>query len=203
MLRGPGVHCYGAGMNRALLWITVLAFALLGAVAAQASPTTYTINRVIGEGSVTGFIQTDGTRGVLRASNVVDWSLVLSDGTATFHLSGPLSGNNSQMFVRGADFAAFENMLFFNFSGIDYGILLFQQGLFSGDHYYCNATQPLECLPGETVVPLSTRLGLQNVPLRGNVVIGIADTAAPEPITLVLLSGGVGILVVSRKFLKA
>jgi hypothetical protein len=74
---------------------------------------------------------------------------VLSVGTATF---GALISR------------PFENMLFFNFSGIHYGMLLFQQRLFSGDHYYCDATQPLECLPGETVVPLSTRLGLQNVP---------------------------------------
>jgi len=134
-------------MNRALLWITVLALALLGAVSAQASPTTYPINRVIGEGSVTGFIQTDS-----RSSKCLE-RCRLESGVERWHRD-----------VRGADFAAFENMLFFNFSGIHYGMHLFQQRLFSGDHYYCDATQPLECLPGETVVPLSTRLGLQNVP---------------------------------------
>jgi len=157
------------------------------AISGHASPITYQVNRTIGAGRVTGFIQTDGTMGVLSAGNFVDWSLTLNSGTATFTLTGPLSGGNSSIFVRGTDVAAFDSLLLFNFSGIDYGVLIFEKGLFSGLHYYCDATQPYECAPGETVVPDSISEGYQNTQRRGVVVIGTVADPIPEPATLTLM----------------
>jgi hypothetical protein len=161
--------------------------------------TMYKVQRSIGAGSVTGCIETDGAMGVLGNSDFVDWNLLLSDGRHTFVLTGPLSGNNSSVFVRGTDVAAFDNVLLFNFSGIDFGVFFFGQGLFSGNHYYCDSSQPLECSQGETVVPLTPSLGSGHESLHGIAVIG---TALPEPGTVGLFAGGLGVLMSSRKRLR-
>jgi len=156
-----------------------------GAVS-HAEPITYLVNQTIGKGSVTGFIQTNGTTGVLTGSDFINWDLLLNDGKNTFRLTGPLSGNNSQVFLRGEDVAAFDNSLFFNFSGIDYGTLLFAPRPFTGMHYYCDSSQPYICIPGDTVVPLNLKAGYQSV-----LAIGIADSV-PESGTLGLLLIGCG-----------
>ena len=130
----------------------------------------------------------------------MDWNLLLFDGASTFTLLGPLSGNNSALFVQGADTEAFGTFLLFNFSGIDNGIFLFQQGLFSSNHYYCDASQPGPCLfPGETVVPISVTDGYQNADLHGVMMIGNAAGTAPEPGSWALLLTGVGIVLSNRK----
>jgi hypothetical protein len=43
-----------------------------------ANATTYLINRVIGAGTVTGYIETDETTGNLSSGNIIDWSLTLA-----------------------------------------------------------------------------------------------------------------------------
>lgn len=181
--------------------IAVLGAILSAATLASATPSIYNVNRIIGAGSVTGFIETDGLSGVLTAADFVDWNLVLFDGTSTFDLMGPLSGNNSAVFVQGADTEAFSTYLLFNFSGIDNGIFLFQQGLFSGNHYYCDSSQPgPPCFAGETVVPISVTVGYQNdADLRGVVVIGNEAGTVPEPETFVLAFTGVGLVFRSRR----
>jgi hypothetical protein len=179
---------------------TMLLGTILSSSFASASPVIYNINRTIGLGSVTGFIETDGLMGVLSAADFVDWNLVLFDGTSTFDLFGPLSGNNSMIFVQGADTEAFNSYLMFNFSGIDNGIFLFQQGLFSGNHYYCDSSQPGPCFAGETVVPINVAVGYQNNPnLHGVTVIGIEAGATPEPGTCILLLSGIGIVMRNRR----
>src|ERR1019366_3589762 len=80
---------------------------LLSVVLCSAATITYDVNRTIGAGSVIGFVETDGTIGVLSASNILDWNLVLNEGTnPTFDILGPLSGSNSVVGVVGADLSA-------------------------------------------------------------------------------------------------
>ena len=168
---------------------------LLGAVVCNAGPITYGVARTIGAGSVTGFIETDGSLGVLNASNIVDWNLVLYDGIYSFGLTGPLSGNDSQVFVMGGDVSASTTQLLFNFDGTDNGLLLFQQGLFSGNHYYCDATQIGDCLGGETVVPTSVFTRYQNASRSGEVVIGtVSGSSVPEPGACGLMLAGLALL---------
>ncbi|MCP5069257.1 MAG: hypothetical protein GY946_22055, partial [bacterium] len=62
-----------------------------------ASSITYQINETIGSnGSVTGFIETDGTLGnmVSGSTHFIDWNIILSASGAVA-LFGPLSGDNS------------------------------------------------------------------------------------------------------------
>jgi hypothetical protein len=141
-----------------------------------ASPITYSVNRTIAAGSVTGTIKTDGTIGVLTAANVIDWNLTLNDGSSTFVLTGPASGNNSHVFITGSDVTATAAGLSFNFSGVDLGYFLFQVSFGSGQHYYCDATSAGVCSAGERVVPQG--LPGQLATPTGTVVIGVGVPAS-------------------------
>ena len=109
------------GFAATVLWGTILPTAIF----ASASPVISNVDRIIGASNVTGFIETDGATGALTASDLVDWNLLLLDGTSTFTLLGPLSGHNSAVFEQGADTEAFGTFLLFNFSAIDNGAFLF------------------------------------------------------------------------------
>ncbi|MCB1689570.1 MAG: PEP-CTERM sorting domain-containing protein [Halioglobus sp.] len=50
----------------------------LHATLGVAAPITYSIDRTVGSGSAVGFIQTDGTTGILNLSNIIDWGFTLS-----------------------------------------------------------------------------------------------------------------------------
>jgi PEP-CTERM motif len=185
--------------SKRLSLLAALAAVLFGAVFCSASPITYDVSRTIGIGSLTGFIETDGNLGVLGAGDFVDWSLLLNDGTNTYNLYGPLSGNNSSVYVSGTDATATMTQLLFNFSGTDNGYLLLQYGvgIHDGYHYYCDATFSGICLAGETVAPAYYTQG-QNVSRSGDVVIGTA-ASVPEPGTYGLMLTGVGLLLGKRK----
>lgn len=164
--------------------MAILVAMLLWVGVSTAAPITYSVNRTIAAGSVTGTIQTDGTMGVLAAANVTDWNLTLFDGTNTFVLTGPASGNNSHVFITGSDVTATANSLLFNFSGIDLGYLLFQVSFGSGQHYYCDATYLGPCLAGETVVPLAVPV-FQHISPSGNTIIGTVGVAPQSAAVLV------------------
>ncbi len=91
----------------------------------QALALDYTVNSTIGAGGVTGTITTDGTFGALTDANVLDWNLVLDNGSAQFTLLGPLSGNNSDLLVYGS-FTGTPTDLLLDFSGAGPNALLFQ-----------------------------------------------------------------------------
>lgn len=175
---------------------------LLAAVVCSASPISYTVSRTIGIGTVTGFMETDGTLGVLGAGNFVDWSLLLNDGTNTYNLYGPLSGSNSSVYVSGSDTTATASQILFNFSGTDNGYLLFQYGvgIHDGFHYYCDATFSGICYAGESVAAAYIGQG-ENVSRSGNVV--IAGSTIPEPGTYGLMLTGLGLIVGKLGTLRA
>jgi hypothetical protein len=110
-----------AGKNRGLAWTIALTFMPVGALVCDAGPITYNVNRTVGLGSITGFIQTDGTTSVpLAAANIVDWKLTETDGSGnTITLTGPNSGSDSEVLLEGNDLTATATDLYFNFSGSD------------------------------------------------------------------------------------
>jgi hypothetical protein len=77
---------------------SVLLLVLCAASVCSAADITYDISQTIGTGGVTGDIVTDGTVGTLATGDIVDWNLLINDGSAgTFDLLGPLSGDNSYL----------------------------------------------------------------------------------------------------------
>src|SRR4051794_4898033 len=92
----------------------VACIALLNAEPARAA--TYNMSITSGSAGVTGFIETDGTLGVLSAANITDWNLLLNNGVSSINI-GPLSDGNPHVIIYGPDLTATTNGLFFNFSG--------------------------------------------------------------------------------------
>src|SRR5271169_6559776 len=79
---------------------------------------TYAVDQVIGPGTVTGFITTDGTIGTLTAADLLNWNLELNDGTN----ASDLIPSNSTQVVIGSDLTASAMNLMFNYgaSGMFY-----------------------------------------------------------------------------------
>src|SRR5262245_13073487 len=88
-------------MKRIARWLSVMVVAGLS-LTAEAGPITYSINRSIGTfGSVVGTLTTDGTIGVVKAANILEWDLFLNAdaNTATVaHLYNTSAALNSSLF---------------------------------------------------------------------------------------------------------
>ncbi len=78
--------------NRATI---VLALSAACLFATSASATRYEVDRTVGAATVSGYIETDGTLGMISGSNLVDWSLQIVNGSESVTLRGPASGDNS------------------------------------------------------------------------------------------------------------
>ncbi len=121
-----------------------LLITVAGAFSASAASTTYYVNLTIGVGSVTGDIVTDGKIGVLAQADILDWNLVLNDGSASFTLLGPLSGSNSSILqFPASDFSATATHLLFDFSGTDGGGVTFADA--SHDYEFCLTADTPTC----------------------------------------------------------
>ncbi len=178
----------GLSIKSFSLAIAVAAAATLCGSPSLAAPITYNVNQTIGGGSVVGTIQTDGTTGVLNAGNFLAWNLTLNGLLgATFDITNA----DSVVKVEGNDTTATATSIFFNYDGADNGYLLFQQQLFSGQKYWCNATSSNDCFQGASVVPEAfNSLSAQNEPRQGNQVIATA-VPVPEPASLALFGAAV------------
>jgi hypothetical protein len=177
--------------------IALLGLTLAAASLCTAGPVTYDVAQAIGPGRVSGFLETDGTTGILSSVNIVDWNLLLNDGiSTTFDLLGPLSGSNSQLAYIGSGLSATPNQLLFDFGGGGYAI--FQHPYFgSGIDLICyEGSDPNQgCAGGPE--DISGEILNVNFPNRfrsqsGVQVIGTA--AAPEPSTLILLGAGIALI---------
>lgn len=190
MPMNSGAKCRGFTAGLALgAW-------LLSAGVSAAAPITYAIDQAIGAGSVVGSIQTDGATGTLSASNIASYSLALNGVGASI----VITNLDSVVVVVGNALTATADNLFFDFSGTPGNYLLFQETLFSGTRYYCDAVDSAVCFQGASVVPQSFNSpSAQNVALSGNQIIA---TAVPEPASMALFGVGlaaVGFLTRRRK----
>lgn len=186
----------------------LVALVLLVATAAPSMAITYNVDRVVGAGGVTGFIQTDGTIGTLSTGNIADWNLLLDDGVGTFNLLGPLSGDNSGVRIGGSSFIATASDITFNFSATDFDFVLFQSPRTgSGGPNWCLSDLVLPCNLGPPDVPaIGEALGFfgsgpgAEVRRVGTLVIASVGgtNPVPEPSTMILLGSGLAGLVIWR-----
>jgi len=171
--------------------------AMMGmAGAANAVPITYELNRVIGAGTVTGFIETDGTLGVLSTINITDWVLTL---TAPDLLGGS------------PDVIDFATQIVTNIGGMATTAtstgLFFDFDLSGSNFFLLQGTSPLNYWCLETGSPACTGFGLSEAMGQGSVGFGpVAQsttgqtgveqfgTAIPEPSTLTLFATGLALL---------
>ena len=88
-------------------------------VSASKADIIYDVNLTVGTGTVTGYIQTDGTIGVLPVGDITDWNLVLINGSFTYTLQ-QADGVTGQ-----GGLTATTTGLFFDFDPPNGGALLF------------------------------------------------------------------------------
>jgi hypothetical protein len=175
----------------------ILLSLVLGAASlCSAAPITYDVDQTVHAGRVTGFIETDGTSGVIGTSNILDFNLLLNDGTTTVDDLR----SNSVFEVVGSDLTATATQLLFNFGASDPSFVIFELGGFVGANFWCattgsftNACDSADAV-GEEV--LQVRGPLLTSPLSGTQVIASVGPAAstPEPSTLALLAAGIALL---------
>ena len=103
-----------------------IALATLSLNGAYASDITYSVDQILGSGSVTGTITTNGTIGILTAADILSFNLILNDGTKSADLtSGSVYVNKDACCTAGTpggvDLTASPTVLMFNYSGTDAG----------------------------------------------------------------------------------
>lgn len=104
-----------------------LGIALLALSANAASALVYDVDRIVGAGSVTGFIETDGTLGLLSETNILGWSFTIAaPNLAGGGLDLISSSDPGQTTLTGGVLSATADALVFDFGAT--GFLLFQGG---------------------------------------------------------------------------
>lgn len=108
---------------------------LIYSLGAQAQTITYQLDRTVGSGTVSGFIETNGTIGPLDPTDIVSWSLVADDGSGAHP---PITiGSDSGGGLTGAGwdfFSATESELLFDFDGA------FDSGFFADVQFFGGGT---------------------------------------------------------------
>jgi hypothetical protein len=166
--------------------IAVLSMALGAASLSMGASINYYVSETTGSNSVSGYIETDGTLGVLSGSNILGWNLTYSNGTSTWDIPAGI------LFpFTGSDLSATANQLLFNFSGSDGGIFDISDASLDWDLFYCSGGQPSSqscwlngVAPGEGIVI--------NPPggNHSNQFVSLSGTQAIATMTLTPLQGG-------------
>ncbi len=104
----------------------------------------YNVNRRVGNGTITGVIETDGTIGPISEANIVSWELTLMSPDL---LGGPTdtisSTNQNQTVLSGLVTTATETGVFFDISGASGDGAFLMQGL--PQNYWCIETALGNC----------------------------------------------------------
>jgi hypothetical protein len=115
----------------------------------RAGDIKYTVNDKVGPGSVTGFITTNGTIGLLNSTDIVNWNLFLNDGTnPTFELKGTTNSGES---IGGADLTASATQLLYNFSATDEGNFIIEHPAPGFNGPFVRWSSIAACAPGSPV----------------------------------------------------
>jgi hypothetical protein len=86
----------------------VVGLVMMMASAPADAAVRYTVDRLVGSGRISGFIDTNGATGVLTSADLVDWDLVIdaNGDSRTGRLVGTLSGGTSIVTVIGGALTA-------------------------------------------------------------------------------------------------
>ena len=166
------------------------ALAVVTFIAASAQATTYIVDDTAGAGGVTGSITTDGVIGPIASSDITDWNLLLNNGSDTFDLTGPLSGDNSSVSLADipSQFTATASGLFWNF-GINSSILTFEGTSSSNSDDFLQVAGGGGCPVSPASICVTVNGNTVGTAYTSLVQIaGVAATPTPTPLQLAKLS---------------
>ena len=163
----------------------------------KASPITYQVNRSIGNGTVTGFIETNGFIGTLTAGTITNWVLTLASSNL---LGGPTAVIEFATAVQTGFFGvsavvASETELTFDFDST--GSLLVFQGGGANTHFYCLAGLSISCGGGgssETIGRASLAGAIAENSARSGIVTFATVAVIPLPAALPLYGTGLAVM---------
>lgn len=152
----------------------------------------YEVNRTVGDGTVTGFLETDGTIGALSNTNLLDGEITISAPNIAASPVTLIFGEDS-FFISENALTATATQLLFNFSNASarYFIVSDSPRASPTSIRWCLVGVLQSCssvLGGEVLDDFSTETLFQQAPQTGNVV--IAELRLPEPATLALFGFG-------------
>lgn len=135
---------------------TLFILALL--LSASANATTYLVDRVLGQGTITGYIETDDTVGPINFSNFVDYHLEISGPNFSSGSPGIIDMSTSPSYLSGTSMSATADELLFDTTGS--GFIIWWTQNYS--HFWCievsscNTGFPSETLGYTTVSQANT-----------------------------------------------
>jgi hypothetical protein len=189
-----------AGIDMRCFLATV--YLTLCAATANAALITYDVDRTIGDGSVTGFIETDGTLGNGLSPNIMkDWSLTLIvpdlvDPGVEF--TATIDPGNSNLIFGSSVINATETELSFDFglAGNDY--MLFSGG--TTELFWCMETSAGGCNGPDSSEHIGVNgVAFYSVPHTGEIVFATA-TVVPVPAAAWLFGSGlIGLAGIARR----
>lgn len=160
----------------------------LGSVSTADASIIYQVDRTIGAGSVTGYIETDGTLGPLIATvRFTDWELTLTSSNLVAGSPQTIKFANSMVQLEGDAVTANSTDLFFDFGNSSAKNSFLSFSALGNALWYC-----LEVANCGSPFSESIGLGVNDLPAEvrsqsGRVAFATAAASVPEPATLALL----------------
>jgi len=159
----------------------------------------YNVDRTVGSGSVTGFIETDGTIGMLSFINITDWNITL---TSPGLPGSPVVIDYSDQIatsIEGTATTATATQLLFDFNATGDNLFLL---IGAGNNAWCLETGSCTLNDsGETIayIEAGNEITVQNVARSGVVVFAEVQTVPVPAAAWLFGSGLLGLVSVARR----
>lgn len=164
----------------------MIAVVAMMAAANGAHATTYVATRTVGAMTAELSITTDDTIGVIKAANIVDWTIKITGYSRTATLEGYFGSENSRVEIKGAALSATATDLLFDFSLNNEAYMLFQvndsSDISTFRSLYC--VQTWNCYDqnhGEEIIGIGFLDQVHDIAARSGV-LSIASTPSTAPV---------------------